>query len=76
MSPTVRNVVVWSGTLAVCLLLYWTSARPSLHFIQPLRFLACVALAAAAITALVCWEFVGSARRDERSPKTKTTEES
>lgn len=76
MNRTTRNIVVWAGTLAICLVLYWTAARTNLHFIQPLRFLLYVALAATAMTALICWEFIGSARERDQSPQSENTEES
>ena len=75
MNRTTRNMIVWAGTVAVCLVLYWTAARTNLHFIRPLLFLGYVAVAAAAITALVCWEFVAAAREIERSTQSKMREE-
>lgn len=75
MNRITRNAIVWAGTFAICLLLFWTAARTNLHFIQPLRFLVYVALAAIAMTALICWEFISSVRESERSLQSENTEE-
>ncbi len=76
MKRSTRNMIVWVGTVAVCVILYWTAARTNLHFIRPLLFLGYVAVAAAAITPLLCWEFVAAPRESERSSQSKTREES
>lgn len=75
MNSLIRNSVVWIATVIVCFLLYWTAARTNLHFMQPLLFLGYVALAAMAITALLCWEFVLAARQDDTRTKPQISQE-
>ncbi len=56
MTRTMRNIIVWLGVITISLILWYFTARVNLHFIRPMQFLAYVAVAAAAMTALLWWE--------------------
>lgn len=56
MSNNLRNALVWLAVALTCLVLWYFTARLRLHFLRPGEFLAYVAVAAAALTALLWWE--------------------
>jgi|JI10StandDraft_1071094.scaffolds.fasta_scaffold795792_2 hypothetical protein len=54
------NAIVWCGVLLVAAALWFFGARTRLHLVDPLAFIALVAVAAAVLTGLLWWEM----RRD------------
>jgi hypothetical protein len=51
-----RNLLVWAGSVAVALGLWVFCARTRMHLVDELTFIGCVAIAAAALTALYWWD--------------------
>jgi len=63
------NAIVWCGVLLVAVGLWFFGARTRLHLVDPLAFIALVAVAAAILTGLLWWEMArdgGDATDDER----------
>ena len=53
---TRRNLLVWSGVLAIVATIWFFASRARLQFVDPSMFLVILAAAAAALSMLLWWE--------------------
>ena len=65
MKPSTRNMIVWIGVAAVLAVVWYLGARPRLHFINPIVFLALLVAAAGALTGLLWWELATGDEEDD-----------
>jgi hypothetical protein len=63
-----RNLVIWVAVIVVAAALWFFAARTRLHLVDPLAFIAYVAVAALCLTALFWWGLAGT-YRDRNGPK-------
>ncbi|MBX6368003.1 MAG: hypothetical protein IRZ04_08480 [Rhodospirillales bacterium] len=62
-----RNLLLWLGVALIVAGLWYFVARVRLHLIDPLAFIAWIAGAAAALTALFWWGLAGGSDDDTNS---------
>jgi di/tricarboxylate transporter len=54
-----KNLVIWGGVALVALGLWFFAARTREHLVDPMTFIAYVAVAAACLTGLFWWGLAG-----------------